>query len=279
MSRVIGLDGRISPLTDVAARARHRLTTLTFSERALVLSIVLAVVAVFAVGLRNEFVDWDDPANLLENQDYRGLGRAHLAWMFTTTLMGHYIPLTWLTFGLDYLLWGMEPAGYHFTNLVLHAANATLVYWLAKSLLAAARPRAGEYALRAGAAVAALFFAIHPLRAESVAWATERRDVLSGLLFLTCVLIYLRAAAAHAHSRRRLLLLAIAAFALAMLAKSIVMTLPLLLLVLDWYPLRRLQVCHGQRATGVFSSKKSRSLPWASRARRFRTGRWHATDC
>jgi len=155
--------------------------------------------------------------------------------------MGHYIPLTWLTFGLDYLLWGMEPAGYHFTNLVLHAANATLVYWLAKSLLAAARPRAGEYALRAGAAVAALFFAIHPLRAESVAWATERRDVLSGLLFLTCVLIYLRAAAAHAHSRRRLLLLAIAAFALAMLAKSIVMTLPLLLLVLDWYPLRRLQ--------------------------------------
>lgn len=241
MSRVIGLDGRISPLTDVAARARHRLTTLTFPERALVLSIVLAVVAVFAVGLRNEFVDWDDAANLLENQDYRGLGGAHLAWMFTTTLMGHYIPLTWLTFGLDYLLWGMEPAGYHFTNLVLHAANATLVYWLAKHLLAAARPRAGEYALRAGAAVAALFFAVHPLRAESVAWATERRDVLSGLLFLTCVLIYLRAAAAHAHSRRRLLLLAIAAFALAMLAKSIVMTLPLLLLVLDWYPLRRLQ--------------------------------------
>jgi len=155
--------------------------------------------------------------------------------------MGHYIPLTWLTFGLDYLLWGMEPAGYHFTNLVLHAANATLVYWLAKPLLAAARPRAGEYALRAGAAVAALFFAVHPLRAESVAWATERRDVLSGLLFLTCVLTYLRAAAAHSHSRRRLLLLAIAVFALAMLAKSIVMTLPLLLLVLDWYPLRRLR--------------------------------------
>ena len=240
MSRVIGLDGTISPITDVVARMRHRLTTLTFPERALVLSIVLAVVAVFSVGLRNEFVDWDDPANLLENQDYRGLGRAQLAWMFTTTLMGHYIPLTWLTFGLDYVLWGMEPAGYHFTNLVLHAANAALVYWLAKRLLAAARPRAGEYALRAGAAVAALFFAVHPLRAESVAWATERRDVLSGLLFLTCVLTYVGAATAHSHRRRRLLLLAIAAFALAMLAKSIVMTLPLLLLVLDWYPLRRL---------------------------------------
>jgi protein O-mannosyl-transferase len=236
-----GLDSTISPLTDLAARARHRLTTLTFPERALVLLIVLAVVAVFSVGLRNEFVDWDDPANLLENQDYRGLGRAQLAWMFTTTLMGHYIPLTWLTFGLDYVLWGMEPAGYHFTNLVLHAANATLMYWVAKRLLAAARPRAGEYALRAGAAVAALFFAVHPLRAESVAWATERRDVLSGLFFLTCILTYVKAASTPSHSRRRLLLLALAAFTLAMLAKSIVMTLPLLLLVLDWYPLRRLQ--------------------------------------
>jgi protein O-mannosyl-transferase len=241
MSRVIGLDATVSPLTDLAARARHRLTTLTFPERALVLSIVLAVVAVFSVALRNEFVNWDDDINFLENHGYRGLGRAHLAWMFTTTLMGHYIPLTWLTFGLDYLLWGMQPAGYHFTNLVLHAANATLVYWLAKRLLAAARPRAGECGLRAGAAVAALFFAVHPLRAESVAWATERRDVLSGLFFLTCVLTYVRAAGAHSHSRRRLLLLAIAAFTLALLAKSIVMTLPLLLLVLDWYPLRRLQ--------------------------------------
>ena len=242
MSRVIARDGTIWPLTDVAARARRWLTALTFPERALVLSIVLAVVAVFSVGLRNEFVDWDDPINFLENQNYRGLGRAHFAWMFTTTLSGHYIPLTWLTLGLDYVIWGMEPAGYHFTNLVLHAANATLVYLLAKHLLTSARPAAGEYALRAGAAVAALFFAVHPLRAESVAWVTQRRDVLSGLLFLTSVLTYLRATAAQRHSRRRLLLLAsIAAFTLAMLAKSIVMTLPLLLLVLDWYPLRRLQ--------------------------------------
>src|SRR5204862_7377330 len=99
----------------------------------------------------------------------------------------------------------------------------------------------GEPALRAGAAVAAWFFAVHPLRAESVAWATERRDVLSGLLFLTCVLTYLRAVNAETPRRRRLLALSLAAFALAMLAKSIVMTLPLLLVLLDWYPLRRLR--------------------------------------
>ena len=229
------------PSTGVIARLRSTATPLALPERALPLAIVLAVVAVFAVGLRNDFVDWDDYANLVENPYYRGLGWTKLAWMFTATWMGHYIPVTWLTFGLVYVLWGMQPAGYHFTNLVLHAANATLVYWLAKRLLGAALPPAGEYALRAGATVAALFFAIHPLRAESVAWATERRDLLSGLFFLICVLIYVRAANAHSQSRRRLLVLAIAAFALAMLAKSMVMTLPLLLLVLDWYPLRRLQ--------------------------------------
>lgn len=237
---ITGETRRAGGLGEIAADARGRLATLAFPERAIPLAIVLAVVAVFAVGLHNQFVQWDDQVNLVENQSFRGLTPHHLGWMFTTTLMGHYIPLTWLSFGLDYVLWGMHSAGYHFTNLVLHAANAVLVYWLAKRLLAAARPATGEAALRAGAAVAALFFAVHPLRAESVAWATERRDVLSSLLFLACVLTYLGAARADGTRRRRLLAVSVATFALAMLAKSIVMTLPLLLIVLDWYPLRRL---------------------------------------
>src|SRR3989440_10539698 len=196
---------RAGGLAELAAHVRGRLETLVPGEHVIPLAIVLAVVAVFAVGLRNEFVQWDDPSNLVENPHFRGLAPRHLAWMLTTTLMGHYIPVTWLSFGLDYVLWGMQPAGYHFTNLVLHAANAVLVYWLARRLLAAARPDTSEMALRAGAAVAALFFAIHPLRAESVAWATERRDVLSALLFLTCVLTYLRAASAESAGRWRLL--------------------------------------------------------------------------
>src|SRR6267378_561449 len=222
--------------TSAAPLAGEKRRSGGLAERVIPLAIVLAVVVVFAVGLRNEFVQWDDPTNLVENPHFRGLAPRNLAWMFTTTLLGHYIPVTWLSFGLDYVLWGMEPAGYHFTNLLLHAANAVLVYWVTKRLLAAARPSASPTALRAGAAVAALFFAIHPLRAESVAWATKRRDVLSGLLFLTSVLTYLRAAGAEGARRRRWLAAAVAAFALAMLAKSIVMTLPLLLIVLDWYP-------------------------------------------
>jgi tetratricopeptide (TPR) repeat protein len=231
--------GELRGAGDVAADLRWRLA-FALPERAIPLGLVLAVVAVFAIGLQNEFVQWDDQVNLVENQSFRGLSPGNIAWMFTTTLMGHYIPLTWLSFGVDYVLWGMNSAGYHFTNLVLHAANAVLVYRLGKRLLAAARPAASEIALRVGAAAAALFFAVHPLRAESVAWATERRDVLSSLLFFVCVLAYLRATEAEGARRRRLLAAAVMAFALAMLAKSIVMTLPLLLLVLDWYPLRRL---------------------------------------
>src|SRR5947208_8477294 len=161
-----------TPLTGGTRRAafavarRARLTTLALPERILPLAIVLAVVAVFAVGLRNEFVQWDDQVNLVENPHFRGLAPRHLAWMLTTTLMGHYIPVTWLSFGLDYVLWRMEPAGYHLTNLLLHAANAVLVYWVTKRLLAAARPGASPTALRAGAAVAGRGFAVHPLRTE-----------------------------------------------------------------------------------------------------------------
>src|SRR5262245_35873739 len=247
-------DARFSDLT---ARARRRLAGLAVPERIFPLSIVLVVVTVFAIRLRNEFVRWDDHTNFVDNPYFRGLGLRQLAWMFTTTLMGHYIPVTWLTFGLDYVIWGMQPAGYHLTNLVLHAANAVVFYWIAKRMLLAARPEARETALRAGAAVAALFFAIHPLRAESVAWATERRDVLSGLFFLTCVWTYLRAAAAAGGRRRGLLTVSVAAFVLAMLSKSIVMTLPLLLVVIDWYPLHRLRRPWWSRENGRILLEKA----------------------
>src|SRR5438094_7041578 len=108
-----------------------------------------------------------------------------------TTHLGHYIPLTWMTLGLDYLLWGMNPVGYHLTSLLLHAANAVVFFFLVRRLLTLALPSPSErgHALAVSAAFAALVFAIHPLRVESVAWATERRDVLSGLFYLSAVLL------------------------------------------------------------------------------------------
>ena len=90
--------------------------------------LVAAVGLAFAPALRNEFVLWDDDLNLTGNPWYRGFTAAHLHWMFSTLHGGHYQPLTWLTFALDYALWGLDPAGYHLTNVVLHAATSILLF-------------------------------------------------------------------------------------------------------------------------------------------------------
>lgn len=201
--------------------------------------------AVFAPALWNGFV-WDDQFNLVDNPHYRGLGWPQLRWMLTTNrlthpgLGGQWIPVTWISFGVDYLVWGMNPLGYHLTNVLLHAADAALFLLVARRLLARALPSAGAPLVDLGAGAAALFFALHPLRAESVAWVTERRDVLSGLFFLLAVLLYLRAVDAEGRVRARRLGASVGCYALALASKSIVMTLPLVLLVLDAWPLRRL---------------------------------------
>ena len=86
--------------------------------------VVVVTLTAFLPTLGNGFASWDDALNFLDNPHYRGLGPAQLRWMFTTFHAGHYIPLTWLSLGLDYLLWGLYPAGYHLTSLLLHAATA-----------------------------------------------------------------------------------------------------------------------------------------------------------
>jgi len=195
--------------------------------------------AVFAPALQYGFILWDDDRNLLTNPSYRGLGWAQLRWAFTSAVMGHWIPVTWLTFGLDYALWGMKAFGYHLTSVLLHAANAALFYLLGRRLLRLGLTAAAPRAITLGAIVAALFFAVHPLRVESVVWVTERRDVLSALFYLLTVLAYVKACAADGPPRRRWFLASIGAYALGLLSKSLIMSLPLVLLVLDVYPLRR----------------------------------------
>jgi Flp pilus assembly protein TadD len=220
-------------------------------QRALpVLVGVLAFVA-FLPALDGGFLDWDDDRNFLWNTGYRGLGLRELQWMFTATWMGHYIPLTWLSLGLNHALGGMEPWGYHLGNLLLHAANTALLFFVARRLLAAAATGQNEggddrthppergAAISLGAAAAALLWALHPLRVESVAWITERRDVLCGFFYLLAVLAYLQGATRKHTLTGRWLVASLVAFAAALGSKAIAMTLPLTLLVLDVYPLRR----------------------------------------
>jgi Flp pilus assembly protein TadD len=226
------------PVTRTLGVLPRQLTARLVAFRLIPLMLALITFLVFVPVLWNGFVAWDDQVNLYENPQYRGLTWPQIRWMFSNVTMGHWIPLTWLTFGLDFVLWGMNPFGYHLTSLVVFAANAPALYFVARRLLRNATSF-DESTLTVSAMAATLFFALHPLRAESVAWATERRDVLSGLFFLLTVLLYLKA---HDHvgaRRRRLLAGSVGLYVLALVSKASVMVLPAALLVIDVYPLRR----------------------------------------
>jgi protein O-mannosyl-transferase len=229
---------------------------LGFLQWGLPIVVVVLTVAAFYPVLQNKFVNWDDYKNIVENPHYRGLGWTNIRWMFTTFHMGHYQPLTWLTFGIDYVLWGVNPFGYHFTSLILHAATAVVFFFLARELLSIATGSAEKpLAVWVGAAVSALLFAVHPLRVESVAWATERRDVLSGLFYALTILAYLNAWRSEKF-RDGWYWLAVSLFLCAILSKSITVTLPAVLLLLDIYPLRRLGGSNG------WWSETTRAVYW-----------------
>ncbi len=202
--------------------------------------IFLVTCAAFWPALQGGFT-WDDDINLVANLRYRGFDASQIGWMFTNTLMGHYMPFTWLTFALDHTLGRMDPWGYHLASLLLHAVNAVLVYWVAGRLLAAARETSVDS--RVGAALAALLFALHPQRAESVAWISDRATLLCAVFYLLAVLAYLRAVGAP-DDRRRMGwgVASLVAFAAALLSKGTAMSLPLTLLILDADPLRRWRV-------------------------------------
>lgn len=210
-------------------------------KRLLAAAVCVLTVLAFLPGLHGRFTNWDDDVNFLQNRHYRGLGPAQLKWMFTD-YFGHYMPLTWLTLGLDYVLWGMNPVGYHVTSLVFHAANAVLFFLFLYGLLRRGRPGDDDPPLLWAAAAGALFFSLHPLRVESVSWITERRDLTSGFFFLLTLLAYLRMTdeAPGTGAYRKWLALSAAAFLGSCLCKAMGMTLPVVLLLLDLWPLKRL---------------------------------------
>jgi tetratricopeptide (TPR) repeat protein len=209
-------------------------------------ALAVAVLALLPLlpALGNGFVS-DDLLNLTQNEHFRGLDGEHLRWMATSAHAGHYQPLTWLTYAFNYLADGLNPRGYIGVNLLLHAANAALVFLLFTRLLPA---DTHERRRLAWAALGALFYALHPLRVESAVWATERRDVLSLFFLLLSLLAWLRsqrgpgsqgAGAPGTRGRGLFYALSLLAFALSLLSKAWGIVYPAVLLILYVVPLQR----------------------------------------
>ena len=194
------------------------------------------VVWVFLPSVRNEFVNFDDPLYITSNPHVQaGLTLETIRWAFVNMRAGFWQPLTWLSSALDCQLFGLRAGGHHLTSLLLHAAS-TVVLFLAFRRMTGAIWRS---------AFVALLFALHPLHVETVAWAADRKDVLSGLFWMLTLLMY-----AHYVERSKVqgpksevfYSFALLLFACALMSKASVLTLPFILFLLDWWPLRRFQL-------------------------------------
>jgi cytochrome c-type biogenesis protein CcmH/NrfG len=230
-------------------------------------AIFLLAFAPFIPAINAGFCNFDDPAIFNDVDGYKGLAPKNLAWMFTTTHMGHYQPLTWLSYAINYDIGGKNAGGYHITSMLLHAATAVLVYLVARRLLRDALGWLGDFPvhLELAAAGAAVLFAVHPLRVESVAWLTERRDVLSGFFLLAALLAYLRAFPARsvAPATGSWYLGSILLLLLSLLSKAWGMSFFVIVLVLDWFPLGRLPASPAAWFRGPARTVLLQKLPYA----------------
>ena len=202
----------------------------------LALALVIATPAVYSPALGNPFVNYDDQSYIVENEHVKaGLTLSTLRWALTATEESNWHPLTWASHAFDCELFGLNPAGHHATSLLLHALNAALLFLL---LLAATGARWSSL-------VVAALFALHPLNVESVAWAAERKNVLSMLLLLLTLAAYGWYVRKPGFARY----LAVAfLFALGLAAKPMIVTLPFALLLLDYWPLGRVKLSDAQTA-------------------------------
>ena len=230
------VDRRSSPGDAFPASPRFW-THNTYTVAAVCGFLLLAVALVFGQTVGHEFVNYDDNQYVYENpQVAQGLTARGIAWAFTTVHASNWHPLTWLSHMLDCQLYGLNAGGHHLTNVLLHAATAILLFLVLRRMTGDLWP----------SAFVAAVFAIHPLRVESVAWVAERKDVLSGLFFMLTLGAYVGYARRPFSLGRYLAVVLL--FALGLMAKPMLVTLPFVLLLLDYWPLGRI----GLPAAGHF---------------------------
>lgn len=205
---------------------------------------------VFLPALNNEFVNWDDPLFVTQNTHIMQMDYDFFRWIFTNRET-QWTPLRWISHAIDYQLWGLDPLGHHLSSLILHALNTFLVIVLITQLFEIVydkappplqeKARSRTRALIAGAATGILF-GLHPLRVESVVWISERKDVLYAFFYLLGIICYLSYAVSAPNKKKNVFyLLCFFCFALSVMSKALAVLLPVILLLLDIYPLQRIQ--------------------------------------
>jgi len=219
-------------------------------------SVVFLTFIVFLPSLLNEFVNWDDNYYVYENTHIRSLDIELLKYAFAGFHESNWHPLTWLSHALDYAIWSLNPLGHHLTSNILHALNTLIVVFLVMRLMEILKETSkvdnrvpqsflNDQTIRITGAATGLLFGLHPLHVESVAWVAERKDVLCAFFFLLTILTYTRyvseikqSASINSASRffSKNYLFAIGFFILSLLSKPMAVTLPFVLLILDWYP-------------------------------------------
>jgi len=194
------------------------------------LFLIASTVCVFCQVRNHDFVNYDDSEYVTENRHVQnGLTWEGTIWAFTTTHASNWHPLTWLSHMLDCQIYGLNPGGHHLTGLLFHIVNTLLLFVVLKQMTGA---------LWQAAFVSALF-ALHPLHVESVAWVAERKDVVSAFFWLITMWAYVRYVKSPEFGRYLLVLLF---FVLGLMAKPMLVTLPFALLLMDYWPLERLQL-------------------------------------
>ncbi|MBI5468609.1 MAG: tetratricopeptide repeat protein [Deltaproteobacteria bacterium] len=216
------------------------------SRGVLLLASVPALVTFIAYlgALGNGFVTWDDGPYVYENPGIRTMDAAFFRWAFTSAVHSNWHPVTIISYAVDYSLWGLDPRGYHLVNNVFHALNASLVFVLTlrvAGLAGAGKEWPGRDRALGTAFVASLLFGLHPLHVESVAWISERKDVLSAFFSILSVLAYLWYAAGKRDHGLVRYSLTFVLLALAIMSKPMAVTMPVVFLILDFYPLERLR--------------------------------------
>ena len=229
------------------------------------LALATATALAFVPAIGNGFVTWDDDRNFLENPSFTGLSPGTVRWAWTTSLLGVYQPLGWLLMEAEFDAWGLNPRGYHAASMALHAANAVVLWVLTLALLKRVSPGEAQGSadrcarrVSASAAIAAALYAVHPLRAEVVAWVSCQTYLPSALFAMLAAVAYLAACNDDRPSGRLVWLVAAwVLYTLGLLMKVVPIMLPGILLVLDVYPLRRLGAGRwtGREAWRVYKEK------------------------